>query len=159
LLEFEFSLELVGLVMNTDNRRLEIEVPDLVVGERFSGLGIDFDESVSRTIRGLVHESIVRLVKEHLVVDDIGLLLIRSITVVITRIEWRDNLAAVLAESSAIVLDGSGNSIDVGNTVVMLLLVVVEKKDVRPSLDEMRLVDLIEKGMVKLVNQNVDVEC
>jgi hypothetical protein len=84
LLEFEFSLELVGLVMNTDNRSLEIEVPDLVVGERLGGLGIDFDESISRTIRGLVHESIVWFVKEYLVVDGISLLLIRAITVVIS---------------------------------------------------------------------------
>ena len=41
---------------------------------------------------------------------------------------------------------------------MVFLIGIVEEKDIWTSLDEMRLVDLIEKGMIELVNQDVDVE-
>jgi hypothetical protein len=69
-----------------------------------------------------------------------------------------NDLTTVLAESSAIVFDRASHSIDVGDGIVVFLLVMVEKKDVWSSLDEMRLVDLIEEGMIELIDQNVDVE-
>jgi hypothetical protein len=70
-----------------------------------------------------------------------------------------NDLSAFLAEGPAVVLDGSSHSIDVGDTVVVLLIAVVKQKDIRTSLDKTGLVDLIEEGMIELVNQNVDVKC
>ena len=66
LFKVEPFLVLVGLVVGTDNRGFEIQIPDLVVGKRFCVFIVDLDESISHVIGALVHEIVIRLLEHHL---------------------------------------------------------------------------------------------
>jgi hypothetical protein len=57
------------------------------LGMRLFVFVVDFDETVTGPVCSLIHERIVRFVKDHFVVDGEGPLLLLSKTVVITGVE------------------------------------------------------------------------